>query len=71
MESQGRAPFLFCFNYSAREITIPRFNCPLGTKVPAPHPAHPPTSFSGIIEGKSGLHFKNRKSNLIPLNSSQ
>lgn len=48
-----------------------QFNGPLGTEVPALHPAHPPSSFSGIIEGKSGLHFKNRKSDIIPLNSNQ
>ena len=57
---------------SATKITNPGYNGPLIVlKVSPPKPAYPLPTSSGIIEGKSGLHLKNRKSTLIPLNANQ
>ena len=52
---------------SGTKLTNPGYNGPLLVlKVSPPNPTS-----SGIREGKTGLHFKNRKSNLIPLNLNQ
>ena len=57
---------------SATKITNPGYNGPLIVlKVSPPKPAYPLPTSSVIIEGKSGLHLKNRKSTLIPLNANQ
>lgn len=69
MQNQGRTQLK---KNLATKITNPGYNGPLIVlKVSTPKPAYPLPTSSGIIEGKSGLHFKNRKSNLIPLNVNQ